>query len=87
MPRNLLTEIRKRYEHWAQEEMDQGRDVTFDFAHCVYVDSSSLGTLVSLRKYAGYRGRTFTLVNLTGDLAHLFAITKLDTLFPVESAA
>ena len=85
MPTALVTTNRNGYRTWAQNELERGHDVTFDFARCEYVDSAGCGMLVSLRNYARNRGRVFAVVNVTGDVASLFELTRLDTLFPVAA--
>ena len=87
MPPALVTTNRNEYRTWAQNEIERGADVTFDFTDCVYVDSAGCGMLVSLRNYARNRGRVFAVANVTGDVASLFHLTRLDTLFPVSEAA
>ena len=85
MPKALVIENRNEYRAWARNQLERGHDVTFDFARCLYVDSAGCGMLVSLRNYARNRGRVFAVSNVMGDVATLFQLTRLDTLFPVAA--
>jgi len=55
----------------------------FDFAATGYIDSSGLGVLVSVSKKIREAGGALRLAGLNEDLAMLFELTKLDTLFKI----
>ena len=66
------------------------RKILIDFARTSYIDSSGLGALVSLSKRVRESGGELRLAALNDDLATLFELTRLDTLFhiaPDRSAA
>ena len=59
------------------------RKILIDFAHTSYIDSSGLGALVSLSKRIRESGGELRLATLNEDLATLFELTRLDTLFTI----
>ncbi len=65
---------------------DGARKFAMDFSAATYVDSSGLGVLVSLSKKIRYEGGELRLCGLDDDLRSLFELTKLDTLFHIDSA-
>lgn len=69
-------------------EIERGaRSIVIDFADTGYVDSAGLGVLVSLSKRVREANASLQLVNLNEDLRTLFELTRLDTLFDLESDA
>jgi anti-sigma B factor antagonist len=66
-------------------ELERGeRTFVLDFSATSHVDSSGLGVLVSLARKVRESGGEIRLANLSAELATLFELTRLDTLFPVE---
>jgi anti-sigma B factor antagonist len=59
------------------------RSFVIDFAKTGYIDSSGLGVLVSLSKRIREQSGRLRLAGLNEDLATLFELTKLDTLFQI----
>ena len=59
------------------------RKILIDFANTAYIDSSGLGVLVSLSKQIRESGGELRLATLNEDLATLFELTRLDTLFNI----
>ncbi len=62
---------------------DGETDFVIDFADADYIDSSGLGVLVSLSKHIRDEHGRLKLAGLNEDLARLFALTKLDSLFDI----
>ena len=60
------------------------RKLVLDFARCGYIDSSGLGTLISISRMARENGVLLTLRGLNDDLRTLFELNKLDTIFDFE---
>ena len=58
-------------------------DFVIDFDAADYIDSSGLGVLVSLSKHIRDENGRLKLAGLNEDLARLFALTKLDSLFDI----
>ena len=68
------------------DEIARGRQqFRIDFRKTNYIDSSGLGVLVSLAKAARSRGGELRIANLNADLRTLFELTKLDTMFRIET--
>jgi anti-sigma B factor antagonist len=61
-------------------------DVVFDFGNVEYLSSTTLGTLVRLRKKLHARGRRLTIGNLTPQVHEIFAVTRLDRVFDLRFA-
>jgi anti-sigma B factor antagonist len=60
------------------------RHFRLDFSRTIYIDSSGLGVLVSLRKQVTARGGTLRIGGLNAELRTLFVATKLNGLFRIE---
>ena len=83
----LLVGNRTELKELVFREWDTGaRHFVVDFAETGFVDSAGLGALVSISKNLRMRGGGVRLCNLNDDLRTLFALTKLDTLFDIDSA-
>jgi anti-sigma B factor antagonist len=68
--------------------LDAGdRKFVLDFTGTGYIDSSGLGALVTLAKKVRESGGDVQLAGLNADLRHLFALTKLDTLFRIAGSS
>ncbi len=68
-------------------EFNRGeRSFLFDFARTGFIDSSGLGVLIAISRNLRELGGELRLANLNEDMTTLFALTKLDTLFQIESA-
>jgi anti-sigma B factor antagonist len=78
--RDRLLHAFEKGEHW----------ILLNFEEVSYVDSSGLGEMVSAYAALTRRGGIVHLLNVSGHLAHLLAVTGLDRLFDVfddEAAA
>lgn len=62
---------------------DGEKEFVIDFGDADYIDSSGLGVLVSLSKHIRDQNGRLKLAGLNEDLARLFALTKLDSLFDI----
>lgn len=60
--------------------------VVLDLAQVRFVDSSGLGAIVSAMKQMG-PGRRLDLAGLTPDVAKVFRLTRMDTVFVIHDAA
>lgn len=58
--------------------------LTLDIGDVRFVDSSGLGTLVALHRYAETAGATFTVRRVPSQVQRLFEITRLHDLLRVE---
>jgi anti-sigma B factor antagonist len=66
------------------QAIEEGRDVTVDFAELTFIDSSGLSALVDAHRRARGVGGVMTLRNPTPTLLRLLDITRLDTLLAIE---
>jgi len=60
--------------------------VVLDLAQVRFVDSSGLGAIVAAMKQMG-PGRRLDLAGLTPDVAKVFRLTRMDTVFIIHDAA
>ncbi|MBU0504713.1 MAG: STAS domain-containing protein [bacterium] len=58
-------------------------DVVLDFSQVTFIDSSCLGTLVSLAKNLRENKGDIKLSNLRDDVRSIFQITRLDRVFEI----
>ncbi len=80
----LIVGNRQELKQVVQEAVDQGaRRILIDFTPTAYIDSSGLGALVSINRKVHDVGGTLRLAGLNEDLASLFELTRLDTLFSI----
>ena len=56
-----------------------GQHLLLDFTHVESLNSTELGTLITLHKRVAAAGGRLTLFNLSADVFRLFTITRLDT--------
>ena len=83
----LIIGNRQELKTLIQDGIEQGqRRFLIDFENSGYIDSSGLGTLVSISKTIRDQGGTLRLANLNEDLHSLFELTKLDTLFTIDDS-
>jgi anti-anti-sigma factor len=74
----FLKSIRKEIE-------DRATRIIIDFKETTLIDSSAIGSLVSIAKESKTHGVTVFLRNLRGDISELFIDTGLDKIFNIES--
>jgi anti-sigma B factor antagonist len=83
----LVVANRRQLKQAVLDEIDRGgRRFVIDFANASYIDSAGLGVLVSLSKKIRENRGQLLLQNLNEDLRTLFELTKLDTLFEIDSS-
>lgn len=58
-------------------------DIILDFAKVTFIDSSCLGSLVSLTKMVREKKGDIKLSNLSEDVLSIFQITRLDKVFEI----
>jgi anti-anti-sigma factor len=68
-----------------REIEERATRVIIDFKDTALIDSSAIGSLVSIAKESKTRGVTLFLRNLSGDISELFIDTGLDKIFNIES--
>ncbi len=61
----------------------QDNDIVLDFSKVTFIDSSCLGTLVSLAKTLREKKGDIKLSNLSDDVRSIFQITRLDRVFDI----
>jgi serine/threonine-protein kinase RsbW len=66
------------------EGLQAGR-LLLDFGNVAYLSSSALGLLLRLRKALHARGGWLTLCHLGPQVYEVFEVTKLHTLFDIQS--
>ncbi|MGI3210481.1 STAS domain-containing protein [Roseovarius tibetensis] len=67
-----------------REAVAQGSDdVVLDLGEVTFVDSSGLGAIVAAMKNLGH-GRRLDLAGLTPDVAKVFRLTRMDTVFVIH---
>lgn len=60
--------------------------VILDLSHVTLVDAHGLGVFLRVREQAQARGMAFELANVSNHLRELFRITRLDSVFKINSA-
>ncbi len=84
----LIVANRQELKTLVYDAVDRGdRRFLLDLTPTAYIDSSGLGALVSINKKVRESGGTLRLAGLNDDLASLFELTKLDTLFSISGTA
>lgn len=84
----LIVGNRQELKAVIQQALEHGeRKLLIDFTKTGYIDSSGLGTLVSISKQAREEGGELRLSGLNEDLRSLFELTKLDTLFAIADSS
>jgi anti-anti-sigma factor len=69
-----------------RREIESGMTrIIIDFKETTLIDSSAIGSLVSIAKESKTRAVTLFLRNLSGDVLELFIDTGLDKIFNIES--
>ena len=83
----LIVGNRQELKNLVQDALGEGdRKFLIDFAGTAYIDSSGLGSLVSISKKIREQGGELRLAELNEDLRSLFELTKLDTLFAIAES-
>ena len=61
-------------------------DIILDFSNVTLVDAHGLGVLLQLREQTLANGIHFKLMNVSERLSRVFEITRLNTVFEINSA-
>ena len=61
-------------------------DIILDLSNVNVVDAHGLGVLLQLREQSLANGIHFELINVSDPLSRIFEITRLDTVFEINSA-
>ncbi len=68
----------------SSEFIDKGKvNIVLDMSGVSYMDSSALGTIISLYKSCRMNGGSFAIAGLVDSVRRLFAITALDKVVPI----
>lgn len=68
-----------------RETADGGAHVILDLGQVRFIDSSGLGAIVAALKLMG-TGRRLDLACLTPDVAKVFRLTRMDTIFAIHAS-
>ena len=60
-------------------------DIILDLSNVTLVDAHGLGVLLQLREYTLANGMHFELMNVNASLSRVFEITRLNTVFEINS--
>lgn len=63
---------------------EEPKDILIDAKELKYIDSTGLGSLISLLKLTKEAEKKIQIKNLKKNLYKIFSITKLDELFEIE---
>ena len=63
-----------------------GGDIILDFSNVTVIDAHGLGVLLELREQSLANGIHFKLMNMSERLSRVFEITRLNTVFEINSA-
>ena len=75
------TELLRR----AVQSIPGTREVILDFSNVTVVDAHGLGVLLQLREQSLANGIRFKLINISKPLSRIFEITRLNTVFEINS--
>ena len=78
---NCVEDFRNAY---ANNEAGQRRSYVVDFRNTHYIDSSALGMLINLQKYAQERNSQVRLINPSPQIRKILAISRFDKKFAIE---
>jgi anti-anti-sigma factor len=63
----------------------QNEPIVIDLSNLEFIDSAGLGMLLIARDEAGKASRHLTLRSPQGQVKRMFAVTKFETLFAIET--
>ena len=66
--------------------LSHGGDIILDFSNVTVIDAHGLGVLLQLREQSLANGIHFKLMNMSERLSRVFEITRLNTVFEINSA-
>ena len=69
----------------AAQLMSDASNIILDLSNVTLVDAHGLGVLLQLREHTLENGMRFELMNVNASLSRVFEITKLNTVFEINS--
>ena len=69
----------------AAQLMSDASDIILDLSNVTLVDAHGLGVLLQLREQTVANGMHFELMNVHASLSRIFEITRLNTVFEINS--
>ena len=69
----------------AAQLVSDASDVILDLSNVTLVDAHGLGVLLQLREHTLANGMHFELMNVNASLSRIFEITRLNTVFDINS--
>ena len=69
----------------AAQLMSDASDIILDLSNVTLVDAHGLGVLLQLREHTLANGMHFELMNVNASLSRVFEITRLNTVFEINS--
>jgi anti-anti-sigma factor len=71
----------------AAQLIPDASDIILDLSNVTLVDAHGLGVLLQLREQSLANGMHFELINVNASLSRIFEITRLNTVFEINSGA
>ena len=69
----------------AAQLISDASDIILDLSNVTLVDAHGLGVLLQLRQHTLENGMHFELMNVNASLSRIFEITRLNTVFEINS--
>ena len=69
----------------AAQLMSDASNIILDLSNVTLVDAHGLGVLLQLRQHTVANGMHFELMNVNASLSRIFEITRLNTVFEINS--
>jgi anti-anti-sigma factor len=69
----------------AAQLVSDASDIVLDLSNVTLVDAHGLGVLLQLREHTLANGMNFELMNVHASLSRIFEITRLNTVFEINS--
>ncbi len=85
IPVNFVVDEVAQFRNEINTLVESGKvDFIFDFSQCVFIDSTGLGTLVSVYKKCVENNGSVVLADLNPEVSKLFELTRLDKVFDIH---
>lgn len=85
VPENFAVEeadaFREKITQWLSEGITS---FVLDFSHCMFIDSTGLGVLVTLHKKCGGNKHAIKLLGVKPQVKRVFELTRLDGVFDMQ---
>ena len=69
----------------AVQSVSDASEIILDLSNVTLVDAHGLGVLLQLREHTLANGIHFELINVNGSLSRIFEVTRLNTVFDINS--